>query len=243
MDYDSENHVYYLHTYKSPSELKQYDNDAKFYISLKTSSSSSGLSDVTEYFANSATTVDAKDTKIDFYATSGDKRPYINNATSDKYLVLYWDGTQMWYEEEDIIAAIDEVDLSVTRVPPTAPITATPTMYVRGVVNKAYCWGVYTDEECTRKVNSVSFTSLGDGKVQFMAPQEQGTYYLKLTVHSTDDCNATIDDEEVVSFTVTTDDMVFFKNVPGWGNVHVYFLGTSDYWDARVTFSKYNLHV
>lgn len=235
MDYNPSTHVYYLHTYKYPSELKQYDNDAKFYISLKTSSSSSGLSDVTEYFANSASTIDAADTKIDFSATPGSSiRPYINNATNDKYLVLYWDGTKMWYEEESIMAAINEVNLSVSRVPPTAPITATPTMYVRGVVDKAYCWGVYTDEDCTSKVNSVSFTSLGDGKVQFMAPQEQGTYYLKLTVHSTDDCNATIDDEEVVSFTVTTDDMVFFKNVPGWGNVHVYFLGTSDYWDANL---------
>lgn len=134
-----------------------------------------------------------------------------------------------------IRASIASVDLSVTRVPPTAPITATPTMYdIAGVGTKAYCWGVYTDEKCTSKVNSVSFTSLGDGKVQFMAPQTRGTYYLKLTVHSTDDCNATTDDEEVVSFTVTTDDMVFFKNVPGWGNVHVYFLGTSDYWDDNL---------
>lgn len=231
MDYDSENHVYYLHTYKSPSELKQYDDAAKFYISLKTSSSSSGLSDVTEYFANSATTIDAKDTKIDFSATPGSSiRPYINNATNDKYLVLYWDGTYLWYEEETKQASINTVDLSAGRVPPGASITATPSMYVRGNVAKAYCWGLFSDAECTSAV-STSFTSAGNGAVTFTVPDTRATYYLRLQIHNDDGCASAIDDEKVVSFDVTTENMVFFKNVPGWGSVHVYFLGNSSYWD------------
>ena len=128
-------------------------------------------------------------------------------------------------------ASIASVDLSLSRVPPLAPITATPTMYdVVGVGEKAYCWGVYTDEDCTNQVTSVSFTSLGDGRVQFAAPQAERTYYLKLTVRASAACDAAIDDEKVVSFTVSTSQMVFFKNVPGWGNVHFYFLG-GDYWD------------
>lgn len=233
MDFDAVNSRFYLHTYATPNELTSISSNPG-YINIKLSTSSSSSDGGQNYYADDNVNLTAAGTKIGFAEKTTARRPYITSTATNKYVVLYWDGTKMWYEEEDIIAAIDEVDLSVTRVPPTAPITATPTMYVRGVVNKAYCWGVYTDVECTSKVNSVSFTSLGDGKVQFMAPQEQGTYYLKLTVHSTDDCNATIDDEEVVSFTVTTDDMVFFKNVPGWGNVHVYFLGTSDYWDANL---------
>ena len=234
MFYDETNSRYYLHTYCTPNELRSISSN-NGYIHLTTSTVTSSLTGGSAFYANSSENLTAADTKINFSATSGSRRPYITSTATNKYVVLYWDGTKMWYEEESIMAAIDEVNLSVTRVPPTAPITATPTMYdIAGVGTKAYCWGVYTDEECTSKVNSVSFTSLGDGKVQFMAPQEQGTYYLKLTVHSSDDCNATIDDEEVVSFTVTTDDMVFFKNVPGWGNVHVYFLGTSDYWDTNL---------
>lgn len=129
-------------------------------------------------------------------------------------------------------ASIKSLDLSATRIPPLATITATPNMYNKGAVNKAYCWKLYSNAGCTSEVTT-SFTSLGDGKVTFTAPKTTGTYYLKLTIHASDACNAAVDDEAVQSFTVTTDDMVFFKNVPGWGNVHVYFLGTSDYWDEN----------
>lgn len=130
-------------------------------------------------------------------------------------------------------ASIKSLDLSATRIPPLATITATPNMYNKGAVNKAYCWKLYSNAGCTSEVTT-SFSSLGDGKVTFSAPKTTGTYYLKLTIHASDACNAAVDDEAVQSFTVTTDDMVFFKNVPGWGNVHVYFLGTSDYWDDNL---------
>lgn len=234
MDFDAENSWFYLHTYATPNELTSISSYPG-YINIILSSSSSSSHGGQNYYADDDVNLTEAGTKIGFAERTTAHRPYITSTATNKYVVLYWDGTKMWYEEESIMASIASVDLSVTRVPPTAPITATPTMYdIAGVGTKAYCWGVYTDEKCTSKVNSVTFSSLGDGKVQFMAPQEQGTYYLKLTVHSSDDCNATIDDEEVVSFTVTTDDMVFFKNVPGWGNVHVYFLGTSDYWDTKL---------
>lgn len=234
MDFDAENSWFYLHTYATPNELTSISSYPG-YINIILSSSSSSSHGGQNYYADDDVNLTEAGTKIGFAERTTAHRPYITSTATNKYVVLYWDGTKMWYEEESIMASIASVDLSVTRVPPTAPITATPTMYdIAGVGTKAYCWGVYTDKKCTNKVNSVTFSSLGDGKVQFMAPQEQGTYYLKLTVHSSDDCNATIDDEEVVSFTVTTDDMVFFKNVPGWGNVHVYFLGTSDYWDDNL---------
>ena len=240
--YDEGSHVFYLNTYAKASELSSTlgtgCDDCKPYFFIKTSSSSSSLSaPITEYKMSSATQITDKGysngAEFDSHATGDTDNANLRiNSSDDTYFVtLYFDGTKVWYEY--MPAVINNVGLSVSRVPPTAPITATPNMYYKGASNKAYCWGVYTDEECTSKVNSVSFTSLGDGKVQFMAPQEQGTYYLKLTVHSSDDCNATIDDEEVVSFTVTTDQMVFFKNVPGWGNVHFYFLG-DDYWSETL---------
>ena len=231
--YDESTHRFYLYTYATPKELSTQIDSNDPYFFIRTSTSNSSVTGGQEYHPSGSnqelTTVNgAKNVPT----TTSTYNLIINNTSDNSYYVtLYFDGTKVWYEY--MPAVINNVGLSVSRVPPTAPITATPNMYYKGATNKAYCWGVYTDVECTSKVNSVSFTSLGDGKVQFMAPQEQGTYYLKLTVHSTDDCNATIDDEEVVSFTVTTDDMVFFKNVPGWGNVHVYFLGTSAYWDEN----------
>ena len=243
--YDATRHVFYLHTYAKASELSTQISNFDPYFYIKTSSSSSSASDgsatIKSYKCNSSGTVISTvgyDNKIQF--------DYIHNNTTDTknanlrfnssdvtaYITIFFDGTYIWYEY--MPAIINTINLSGTRVPPMAEITATPSMSYKGATDKAYCWAVYSDEECTSKVNSVTFSSLGDGKVQFMAPQTRGTYYLKLIVHSTDDCNATIDDEKVVSFTVTTDDMVFFKNVPGWGNVHVYFLGTSDYWDDNL---------
>lgn len=148
-----------------------------------------------------------------------------------------------WYDAEGVhnatigcpallpFADISSISLSEDRVPPGASITATPNMNHKRDVDQAYCWGVYSDEECTSPVN-VSFTSLGSGRVQFTVPQTIGTYYLKLTVRASAACNASIDDEEVQSFNVTTDNMVFFNktDIP-WSRVFVYFLGDGSYWD------------
>lgn len=133
-------------------------------------------------------------------------------------------------------ADIDNVALSETTVPPLAVINATPTM-IRSRSVAAFCWGVYSDAACTEgnKV-ATTFTSLGDGKVEFMVPKTTGTYYLKLKVHASDACDAAVDDEEVVSFTVTNERMIYFKNVPNWSNVYVYFYygdGASGYWDDK----------
>ena len=147
-----------------------------------------------------------------------------------------------WYDADGVHSAtigcpallpfadISSISLSATRVPPMAEITATPNMNHKRAVDQAYCWAVYSDEECTSPVN-VSFTSLGSGRVQFTVPQTIGTYYLKLTVRASAACNASIDDEEVQSFNVTTDNMVFFNNsATQWSGVYVYFLGDTKYW-------------
>ncbi len=238
-EYDETNHRFVKHTYTTLAELSANKDSNPQYFEIKTTEDHGDLDDASvKYYgktSNTDITIAGSSNKIAMEQSTATGHPKFNGSTTDKYVVIYLDKDyNLWFEEEDIPAVIDEVDLSVTRVPPTAPITATPTMYdIAGVGTKAYCWGVYTDEECTSKVNSVTFSSLGDGKVQFMAPQTRGTYYLKLTVHSSDNCNATIDDEKIVSFTVTTDQMVFFKNVPGWGNVHFYFLG-DDYWSETL---------
>ena len=132
-------------------------------------------------------------------------------------------------------ADIDNVALSETTVPPLAVINATPTM-IRSRSVAAFCWGVYSDAACTEgnKV-ATTFTSLGDGKVEFTVPKSTGTYYLKLKVHASDACDAAVDDEEVVSFTVTNTNMIYFKNVPNWSNVYVYFYygdGAGGYWNS-----------
>ena len=230
MQYDETNSWYYLHTYCTPNELKSISG-IEGYINLNTSTLTSSLTGGSAYYANSSVNLTAADTKINFSATSGSNRPYINNTTTNKYVVLYWDESKLWYEEEPIPAQISSISLSASRVPPMAEITATPNMSVMGTVDQAYCWAVYSDEECTSPVN-VSFTSLGSGRVQFTVPQTMGTYYLKLTVRASAACNASIDDEEVQSFNVTTDNMVFFNktDIP-WSRVFVYFLGDSPYWD------------
>ena len=232
MQYDVNNDRFYLHTYATPNELKNIGGNNGF-INLELSTSSSSLTGNTTYYANTnGQNLTTAGGKISFSNTSNEYRPYITSTATNKYVVLYWDGTYLWYEEETKQASINTVDLSAGRVPPGASITATPSMYVRGNVAKAYCWGLFSDEECTSVV-STSFTSAGNGAVTFTVPDTHTptTYYLRLQIHNDDGCASAIDDEKVVSFDVTTDHMVFFKNVPGWGSVHVYFLGNSSYWD------------
>ena len=230
MQYDETNSWYYLHTYCTPNELKSISG-TEGYINLNTSTLTSSLTGGSAYYANSSVNLTAADTKINFSTTSGSNRPYINNSTTNKYVVLYWDESKLWYEEEPIPAQISSIGLSESKVPPGASITATPNMSVHGTVNQAYCWGVYTDAGCTIPVSGVSFKSLGAGKVQFTVPEAQATYYLKLTVHSSADCESEIDDEEVQSFQVTTSNMVFFNNsATKWSGVYVYFLGDTKYW-------------
>ena len=230
MFYDETNSRYYLHTYCTPNELRSISSN-NGYIHLTTSIVTSSLTGGSSYYANSDENLTAADTKINFSTTSGSNRPYINNSTTNKYVVLYWDESKLWYEEEPIPAQISSIGLSESKVPPGASITATPNMSVHGTVNQAYCWGVYTDAGCTIPVSGVSFKSLGAGKVQFTVPEAQATYYLKLTVHSSADCESEIDDEEVQSFQVTTSNMVFFNNsATKWSGVYVYFLGDTKYW-------------
>ncbi len=231
MLYDETNSRYYLHTYCTPNELTSIKGNPGF-INLRTSSVVNNFTDDSRYYLNtSGQNLTEAGQKRDFTETSTANRPYITATNTDKYVVLYWDESKLWYEEEPIPAQISSIGLSESKVPPGASITATPNMSVHGTVNQAYCWGVYTDAGCTIPVSGVSFNSLGAGKVQFTVPEAQATYYLKLTVHSSADCESEIDDEEVQSFQVTTSNMVFFNNsAVNWPSVYVYFLGDTKYW-------------
>ena len=235
--YDESSHIFYLHTYATANALTTQISSHNPVFFIKTSTSPSSLTGVTEYKMSTANTQitdkgASNGATFNSHATgdtdNGNLR--INSSDVSALVTLYFDGTKVWYDYSPAI--INTVSLSGTRVPPGASITATPSMYYKGNTNKAYCWGVYTDAACTSQVTSVSFNSLGAGKVQFTVPQAQNTYYLKLTVRASDACEASIEDEDVQSFRVTTNPLVFFNNTATkWSNVYVYFLGKNSYWD------------
>ena len=235
MDYDATNHRFYRNTYATPKELSTQISNFDPYFYFKTSTSSTLLTSVTSYWSSSSTTLTTAGTSGKKTLTSSGSLANANlrfNSTDESgYVILYFDGTSVWYELENLPATIASVDMP-TRVPPMAAVTATPVMSVTGQVNKAYCWGLYSDAACTTPV-AVDITSLGGGKITFDAPQTQGTYYLKLTVHADDACSSDVDDEEVTTLTVTTDNMVFFDNsAVQWSAVYVTLLTTS-YWNSE----------
>lgn len=138
--YDEGSHVFYLYTYAKASELSSTlgsgCDDCKPYFFIKTSSSSSSLSaPITEYKMSSATQITDKGysngAEFDSHATGDTYNANLRiNSSDDTYFVtLYFDGTKVWYEY--MPAVINNVGLSVSRVPPTAPITATPNMYCK----------------------------------------------------------------------------------------------------------------
>ena len=234
--YDESSHIFYLHTYATANALTTQISSQDPVFFIKTSTSPSSLTGVTEYKMSTANTQitdkgASNGATFNSHATgdtdNGNLR--INSSDVSALVTLYFDGTKVWYEY--MPAVINTINLSTNRVPPGASITATPNMYYKGTSNKAYCWGIFTDEDCTEEVKT-TFSSLGDGVISFSAPAVRATYYLRLQIHSDATCASSVEAEKVVPFTVTTEDMVFFRNVPNWGSVHVYFLGTEAYWSG-----------
>lgn len=230
LTWNSTSSLYELQTYCTIAELSQTTNGTQY---LRIGESDNNGSSITRIYGKSGdptfTAVNNSYTLIEDENGS----VYFNSPSDDNgYVVITYNAETkvIGYYIDESKAKIASIDLSTTRIPPMASITATPSMTRKGTGDKAYCWKLFSDAACTAEV-AASFASVGDGAASFLAPATRGTYYLRLQVHSDDGCASTLDDEEVVSFEVTTTDMVFFRNVPNWGSVHVYFLGTTDYWD------------
>ncbi len=227
---NSTSSLYELQTYCTIAELSQTTNGTQY---LRIGESDNNGSSITRIYGKSGdptfTAVNNSYTLIEDENGS----VYFNSPSDNNgYVVITYNAETKvigYYIDEDK-AKIASIDLSTTRIPPMASITATPSMTRKGTGDKAYCWKLFSDAACTAEV-AASIASVGDGAVSFLAPATRDTYYLRLQVHSDDGCASTLDDEEVVSFEVTTTDMVFFRNVPNWGSVHVYFLGTTSYWN------------
>lgn len=228
--YPAGNYWYYLVTYSRDVE----NNWSSYYLQFKVTDKEQIVDEQwgTVYNTLAASQGDVGLTKLD--GDDANIQANGSNAWSDsrQFYICFNPSSGIWASEINSVpfADINEITLSTTRIPPMASITATPSMTRKGTGDKAYCWKLFSDAACTAEV-AASIASVGDGAVSFFAPATRGTYYLRLQVHSDDGCASTLDDEEVVSFEVTTTDMVFFRNVPNWGSVHVYFLGTTSYWD------------
>lgn len=228
--YSAGNYWYYLVTYSHDVD----DNWSNYYLQFKVTDKEQIVDEQwgKVYNTLAASQGDVGLTKLD--GVDANIQATGSNAWSDgrQFYICFNPSSGIWASEINSVpfADINEITLSTTRIPPMASITATPSMTRKGTGDKAYCWKLFSDAACTAEV-AASFASVGDGAVSFLAPATRGTYYLRLQVHSDDGCASTLDDEEVVSFEVTTTDMVFFRNVPNWGSVHVYFLGTTSYWD------------
>lgn len=113
MEYDAANSRFVLHTYSTPAELKTAftggtgDADPYFFIKTSTSSSSisSGDSDgPTEYWATSTSSSQDKllsaGTKRAVSKTSSALSFVGNTSSANEYVVLYCDGSDVWYSVE-----------------------------------------------------------------------------------------------------------------------------------------------
>lgn len=109
MTYDETNKRFYVHTYCTPAELKAQINSLDPYFIVKTSSRSASVnSEGYEHFA-SADTDAAKKLTAAGYAnaknttTSSSPGSFTfigNSSTADEYVILYCDGSKIWYTLE-----------------------------------------------------------------------------------------------------------------------------------------------
>ncbi len=108
MSYDATNNRFYVHTYSTPAELKEKINTYNDpYFIVKTSSSSSSVnSDGYEFFATSSNDADKQLTAAGYAnkkAGTTTSRPgsftFVGNpGTDDGYVIIYCDGSYIWYE-------------------------------------------------------------------------------------------------------------------------------------------------
>ena len=106
-DYDATNHRFYRHTFATPKELTTTISGYNPYFYIKTSTSSSSLSNVTSYWSSASTTITT--------AGTGGKKTLIHSGTLDNdnlrfnstdesgYVILYFDEAGVWYELEQTL--------------------------------------------------------------------------------------------------------------------------------------------
>ncbi|MBQ7648235.1 MAG: hypothetical protein IJS92_04060 [Paludibacteraceae bacterium] len=101
MTYDSENNRYYLHTYSTPAELAAQLNSADAYFYVKTSTSSSSIANDATYKAYaSAYQSLATYGSLNKQPTGSSEHSFKFTGSEDGYVILYFNGTHVWYELE-----------------------------------------------------------------------------------------------------------------------------------------------
>ncbi len=104
-DYDATNKVFYRHTYATPHELTTQisKQDPVFYV--KTSSSSSSLTDAVSYWSSTSQTLASAGSKKSL-TRAGSVVNYnlkINSSDDSGYAILYFDQNKIWYNLEQTL--------------------------------------------------------------------------------------------------------------------------------------------
>lgn len=102
MTYDSENNRYYLHTYSTPAELAEQLNSTNAYFYVKTSTSGSSIADAATYKAYSSSSQSLSEYGYShaLVTVSSSEHGFKFTGSEDGYVILYFNGTHVWYELE-----------------------------------------------------------------------------------------------------------------------------------------------
>ena len=103
MTYDAGNNRYYLHTYSTPTELREQLNDAGAFFYVKTSTSSSSIADAATYkaFNSAAQSLSEYGSSHSLLVTTGEsEHGFKFTGSEDGYVIIYFNGTSVWYELE-----------------------------------------------------------------------------------------------------------------------------------------------
>lgn len=103
MTYDAGNNRYYLHTYSTPTELREQLNDAGAFFYVKTSTSSSSIADAATYkaYSSAAQSLSEYGSSHSLLVTTGEsEHGFKFTGSEDGYVIIYFNGTSVWYELE-----------------------------------------------------------------------------------------------------------------------------------------------
>ena len=103
MTYDAGNNRYYLHTYSTPTELREQLNNAGAFFYVKTSTSSSSIADAATYKAynSAAQSLSEYGSSHSLLVTTGEsEHGFKFTGSEDGYVIIYFNGTSVWYELE-----------------------------------------------------------------------------------------------------------------------------------------------
>ena len=102
MTYDGTNKRFYLHTYKTPSELSAQQSSQYQWFSFKTSTVSGSLTSpqAFEPASNQEMTTAGSGNKKTVSAASTDKHVRFNSSVTNGYAILYFDESGVWYTLE-----------------------------------------------------------------------------------------------------------------------------------------------